>query len=166
MSFRPSRARPNRRRRWTNPVLTLTPMVDAFVCLLCFLLQSYSMSESVVASDQTFHLPVSESRVDPRPAITIKVNNDVIVMDGAVIATTPGVLRQEELLIRPLFEALQKKADRSRFISERNQTVRFRGDIIIQGDRNISFSLLKKIMFTCSRAEYGNIALAVLQKEG
>jgi biopolymer transport protein ExbD len=144
--------------------LNLTPMVDIFVCLLVFLLQSYSASQQVVTSDDYFQLPVSDARQEPHIAVTIKVNRDVVVLDDEVILDTHDAIRQEDLLLEPLYRSLAKKADRTRFISSQNATVKFKGDVIIQGDREIPFMLLKKIMYTCSRAEFGNIALAVLQK--
>jgi len=32
------------------------------------------------------------------------------------------------------------------------------------GDKNIPYDLLKKIMYTCTRANYTNISLAVMKK--
>ena len=143
----------------------LTPLVDIFVCLLLFLLQSYSSSQEVIVSDDHFQLPVSAARQEPHVAVTVKVNGDVIVLEDKAIVSTKEVIQQTDLLIEPLYQGLMKQAGRSRFIASRNNSVKFSGEVIIQGDRDIPFMLLKKIMYTCSRAEFGNIALAVLQKE-
>jgi len=143
----------------------LTPLVDIFVCLLLFLLQSYSSSQEVIVSDDHFQLPISAARQEPHMAVTVKVNQDVIVLDDKAIVSTQQVIRQPDLMIEPLYQSLMKHAGRSRFIASHNSSVKFSGEVIIQGDREIPFLLLKKIMYTCSRAEFGNIALAVLQKE-
>jgi hypothetical protein len=37
-------------------------------------------------------------------------------------------------------------------------------EVTIMGDREIPYSLLKKIMATCTAANYGRLSLAVLQK--
>ena len=37
-------------------------------------------------------------------------------------------------------------------------------EVTIMGDRDIPYRLLKKVMATCTDAEYGQISLAVLQK--
>jgi len=36
-----------------------------------------------------------------------------------------------------------------------------KGDITIQGDKEIPFRILKKIMYTCGQVGYNNIHLAV-----
>jgi biopolymer transport protein TolR len=36
--------------------------------------------------------------------------------------------------------------------------------VTIMGDREIPYSLLKKVMATCTAADYGQLSLAVLQK--
>ena len=41
----------------------------------------------------------------------------------------------------------------------------FRGKITIQGDRDIPFEVLKKIMFTCGQVGFNNMLLAVHQEE-
>jgi hypothetical protein len=37
-------------------------------------------------------------------------------------------------------------------------------EVTIMGDREIPYSLLKKVMATCTAADYGRLSLAVLQK--
>jgi biopolymer transport protein ExbD len=41
----------------------------------------------------------------------------------------------------------------------------FKGNVTIQGDREIPFGVLKKIMFTCGRVGFNNMLLAVNQEE-
>jgi len=36
--------------------------------------------------------------------------------------------------------------------------------VTIMGDKEIPYSLLKKVMATCTSADYGKISLAVMQK--
>ncbi|HDL78199.1 MAG TPA: hypothetical protein ENH09_01345, partial [Bacteroidetes bacterium] len=56
-----------------------------------------------------------------------------------------------------------------RLISERLSTLdakmKFRGEITIQGDKDIPFQLLKKVMYTCGQVGYNAMQLAVLKKE-
>ena len=37
-------------------------------------------------------------------------------------------------------------------------------EVTIMGDKEISYRLLKKVMATCTDADYGRISLAVMQK--
>jgi biopolymer transport protein ExbD len=38
-------------------------------------------------------------------------------------------------------------------------------EVTIMGDREIPYHLLKRVMATCTEANYGKLSLAVLQKE-
>ena len=46
-----------------------------------------------------------------------------------------------------------------------NPAVVFTGEIVLQGDREIPFRLLKKIIYTAGQAEFLNQSLAVFQEE-
>ena len=38
----------------------------------------------------------------------------------------------------------------------------FKGDVNIQADKQVPFKIIKKVMFSCSSAGYGNISFATL----
>ena len=38
-------------------------------------------------------------------------------------------------------------------------------EVTIMGDKNTPYSVLKKIMVTCSQAEYGKVSFAVVERE-
>ena len=164
MAFYPSKIKRHRKKS-SDANLSLTSMMDIFIVILLFLLKSYSATEQIIATDESFHLPTSESKMDPRASLNIKINRDVIVLGNEEIASSRHVLENPDLLIDPLYKRLLREADRSKFIASQNLSVKFQGEITIQGDREIPFLLLKKVMYTCSRAEYGNISLAVINKE-
>jgi biopolymer transport protein ExbD len=46
---------------------------------------------------------------------------------------------------------------------EANEDIASR-EVTIMGDKEIPYRLLKKVMATCTRSDYGQISLAVLQK--
>jgi len=54
-------------------------------------------------------------------------------------------------------------AELKRQIARLDESRAFTGEVIIQGDKNITFELLKRVMYTVGRAEYGEIRLAVLK---
>src|SRR5258705_1573922 len=122
MAFRPSKKK-RHRKDYPEPGITLTSIVDIFICLLLFLLQSYSSSDAVVVSDESFHLPTSASQADPVPALTIKVNNEVIVLDNEKVVNVSQVIQNPDLLIRPLFQGLLERAGQTKRISTKNATV-------------------------------------------
>jgi biopolymer transport protein ExbD len=77
-------------------------------------------------------------------------------MQGRKIASVKDVLNAPEDVIAPLKNELEHQAGR--------QDSKTNSDITIMGDRQIPYKLLKKIMVTCTQANYSNIFLAVMQK--
>jgi hypothetical protein len=73
-------------------------------------------------------------------------------------------LAADDLLIEPLYDALRGLAARSKEIAAVNSSVVFTGEIVLQGDREIPFRLLKKVIYTAGQAEYVNQSLAVFQE--
>ena len=45
------------------------------------------------------------------------------------------------------------------------QTEISKREVTIMGDRSTPYSVLKKIMLTCSDAEYGKVSFAVVERE-
>ena len=164
MPFPPSK---RKRRQLSRSVatLTLTSLMDMMVIILIFLLKSFSAEGDILAVDPKLKLPVSTSREAPKMKLIIQVSTDAIIVDGARVAEIGDLVRGKELLIKPVFDSLMKNSRRMEFIAKNNPSVRFAGEVLIQGDRRIPFALLKKIMYSCGQAGYGNISLAVMYSE-
>jgi len=67
--------------------------------------------------------------------------------------------------IRPLYEGLDMKAKKSRDIAKVNETVQFDGKILMQIDRDLPYSILKRIMYTSMLAGYYDVKFAVISKD-
>jgi len=67
-----------------------------------------------------------------------------------------------EPVIAPLRDALKRPLLVGKDISERDLAQR---EITIMADKSLPYEVLKKVMATCTDADYGKISLAVLQKE-
>ena len=66
------------------------------------------------------------------------------------------------MIIPALREALKSQNDR---VLRREAQDDIAGrEVTIMGDKEIPYRLLKKVMATCTAADYGQISLAVLQK--
>jgi len=63
----------------------------------------------------------------------------------------------------PLKAALVAQNDRS--LRTAQQTDIAKREVTIMGDKSTPYSLLKKIMLTCSEAEYGKVSFAVVERE-
>ena len=63
----------------------------------------------------------------------------------------------------PLKAALMAQNDRS--LRGAQQTDIAKREVTIMGDKSTPYSVLKKIMLTCSEAEYGKVSFAVVERE-
>jgi biopolymer transport protein TolR len=56
-------------------------------------------------------------------------------------------------------------AQNDRSVRTAAQTDISKREVTILGDKSTPYSLLKKIMLTCSEAEYGKVSFAVVERE-
>jgi hypothetical protein len=72
-------------------------------------------------------------------------------------------MRAQDAEIKPLKEELQRLTGRKvRQVGPDGKPIM--REVTIMGDKKIPFALLKRIMLTCTKANYNNISLAVLRK--
>lgn len=141
----------------------LVSLIDTFVILVVFLFQNYSAEGDIMSVAPDLTLP--EARVENKPtqSVVVAVTNNTITVEGKVVANSKEALKDPDLVIDGLYEEMVRIADLKRAIAELDSTKEFKGEVTIQGDKNINFELLKRVMYTCGRAEYGEIKLAVLK---
>ena len=137
-----------------------------FTIILLFLLVNYSAQGEITSADpKKLILPVSTSQKPPNLRLIIQATSDDIIVDGAKVTEIKDVLKEEDYLIKPILDALNINTEKVEFIAKNNSSVKFTGEVLIQGDRNIPFQLLEKIMYTCGQAGYSNISLSVISSE-
>lgn len=141
----------------------LTSMMDMFTIILFFLLRSFVLeSGEVPITDPKLRLPVSISREAPKLRLNIQVTTDAIVVEGAKVGEIKDYMKEKDLLIKPLYDTLNRYTENTEFIARFNPSVRFTGEVVLQGDKMIPFRMLEKVMYTCGQAGYSNISLAVI----
>jgi biopolymer transport protein ExbD len=162
-----SMARTTKRRKGSSTfTLRLTSMIDMMTILLVFLLKSYSAEGQIVTITKDLRLPESTSKTTPIVTSVISITSEWILLDGRPIEKIASVLTKNELIIQNLSDELANLRTLTEGIGDLGGSMMgFRGNIAIQGDREITFDLLKRIMFTCGRVGYNNMLLTVMQKE-
>ena len=137
----------------------MVSLMDIFTILVFFLLVS-SGEEEALTSNKAIQLPESTSQQIPKKSIVITVSDKHILLQGRSVALVETSLREKSTIIPNLRKQLSRYAARAMRLSKNNKGLK----VTILGDKKIPFKLLKKIMVTCSDANYTNISLAVLQK--
>ncbi|MFQ5603224.1 MAG: ExbD/TolR family protein [bacterium] len=156
---------PRKRRTYHGITLRLTSMIDMFTILLVFLLQSFSAEGEIVSVSKDLKLPVSTAKTPPKSTPILVVTNEWIILDGAPVEKIANALAQKSIIINNLKRRLMKIRVFSEKLGALDSKMGFKGNITIQGDREIPFLLLKKIMFTCGQVGFNNMLLAVHQED-
>lgn len=141
--------------------LNLTSLMDVFTILVFFLLANTSSSE-VLTTPKQIKLPDSVVETKPRETVVIMVSPSAILIQGEPVIGTPEVLKSRNEAIPAITERLAL-IERN-IIGINTKTVAESKAITLLADKTIPFSVLKKIMSTCTRSGYGRISLAVIQK--
>lgn len=144
----------------------LTPMVDAVILILIFMLQSFSADGDIITVSKELMLPKSTAQKTPKVTVVITVNQSVILAETDPVARVDDVLGSDDMLIPSLDEWLKTRREATEKIGQYSDKTKFTGDVTILGDKRIHFRLLKKIMYTCGQQGFNNFQLAVQKQEG
>ena len=139
--------------------LNLVSMIDIFTTLVFFLLLT-STSVQTIRTPPSLHVPASITTLSPNDTPLLMVTRDAISLQGkavmsindaeAVTSQTLAPLKSELLLV-PL-QKMQGGANDGQLT---------RGEINIMADKEIPYSLLKRVMYTCGQAQFVRISLSV-----
>jgi biopolymer transport protein ExbD len=148
--------------RKKTTALNLTSLMDVFTILVFFLLFNSSSGE-VLEAPKEIKLPDSIVESKPRETVVIMVTPDMVLVQGHVVAKTAELLKVgNETVVQGVAEEL-RQLDR-RIIGISTKGVVDSKEVTILADRTIPFTILKKIMSSCTSVGYGKISLAVIQK--
>jgi len=141
--------------------LNLVSLMDIFTILVFFLLVNSSEVETL-PNAKDLQLPESLAERKPEVSVVVLIGNVDILVQGSPVAKVADVLALEGNDIAPLREALKSQNDR---VLRRAAQDDIAGrEVTIMGDKETPYRVLKKVMATCTAADYGQISLAVLQK--
>jgi biopolymer transport protein ExbD len=143
--------------------INMVSLLDIFTILLLFLLVQAGDPDEVLPVFDNLNLPFSEAQAPAKRTLVVAIDKNRILLEGRPVADISDVAASEENLIPGLADALRvyvEKADQGREAGEK-----FSGKVTIMGDRTVPFSILKKVMLTCASQHFGNVSLAVQQRE-
>jgi biopolymer transport protein ExbD len=142
--------------------MTLVPFIDMLMILVVFLLVHTSDVE-VLPNTKNISIPESIADKKPRPSVVVMITKGEVLVDGRLVATVAEVANATDPVIEPLKAALQAQAD-TVLQDAAQQEIKDR-EVTILGDRQTPYSVLRKVMATCTEAEYGKVSLAVVESE-
>ena len=141
--------------------LNLIPMIDILTVMVSFLLV-YSTNVEVVQNSKGIEIPQSISENQPRQTVVVMLTKDDLFVQGERIASVAEVQASPGDIIEPLRAALKRPTLVGQQITAQDLAQR---EITVMGDKSLPYDVIKKVMRTCTDADYGRISLAVLQKD-
>jgi biopolymer transport protein ExbD len=141
--------------------LLVTPLVDMFVIIVLFLIANFSATGEILMMTNDIQLPEAKNVKELDHVPVVQVSNDEVVVDGSVIGRVEDIVRDELLNIQALEEKLRDMRKQYEDLRSGSGEA-FKGDVNIQGHKEVQFKIIKKVMFSCAIAGYNNINFAVL----
>lgn len=157
---RAARMERHHKRHTGRSALNLVSLMDIFTILVFFLLVNSSEVE-VLPNAKDVQLPESIAEEKARETVVVLVTDEQVLVQGQPVARVADVMASREVVIPSLKAALQAQTDRV-LRADAKEDVASR-EVTIMGDKEIPYALLKKVMATCTDADYGRVSLAVMQ---
>jgi biopolymer transport protein ExbD len=142
--------------------LSLVSLMDIFTILVFFLLVN-SAEIQTLEPPKSLSLPDSIAQEKPRETVIVLVTGETVFVQDQPVVSVADVDRADGVIIAPLRRALAAQSDR--LLLRASETDPSAREITILGDRSVPYRVLKKIMATCTEANFGKLSLAVMQKE-
>jgi biopolymer transport protein ExbD len=142
--------------------LLITPMVDMFVIIVLFLIANFSATGDVLNITKDIRLPEAVNVKDIELVPVVMISNEQVLVSGTVIGRVEDLSREDYLNIPALEEKLRdmKKQYEDLHALANEESGKFKGDVNIQGDKDIQYKILKRVMYSCMTAGYNNINFA------
>jgi biopolymer transport protein ExbD len=142
--------------------LLITPMVDMFVIIVLFLIANFSATGEVLMMTKEITLPEAVHVKEVEMVPVVMVSKDQVLVSGTVIGRVEDLTRDDYLNIPALEEKLRvMKKQYEDLHSLAKDTDAFKGDVNIQGDKDVPYKVMKRILFSCNTAGYNNLNFAV-----
>jgi biopolymer transport protein TolR len=156
------RIKRHRKRKHGANHFALIPFIDMMTILVVFLL-AHTADVDILPNTKSIAIPQSISDRKPSAAVVVMITKDSVFVDGELVGSLQQVIANQGPFFAPLKTALMAQNDRS--LRNAQQTDVAKREVTIMGDKSTPYSVLKKIMLTCSEAEYGKVSFAVVERE-
>jgi biopolymer transport protein ExbD len=136
----------------------LTSLIDVMTILLVFLIKSFSVEGNLVTPSPDLELPVSTAKAPPEPRFSLTLTRDAVMGEGGVVAPIAEFEQSDSMLIPQLNSWIQKR-------KAHIQDTVVATEVLLQCDRELPFSIVKKVMYTCSKNGYSDFSVLVIRED-
>ena len=164
-SRRARRMQRHHRRSQRKYGFNLVSLMDIFTILVFFLLVN-SSDVQTLPNPKELTLPDSTAEEQPRESTVVVVSREGIRFQDRPVISLEQALAEDAETVPELAAVLANQGPKVATESVTGaQAPAGRGEITIMADEGLPFRLLKRIMLTCTQADFSKISLAVLQQD-
>lgn len=131
----------------------LTSLVDIMTILLVFLIKSFSVEGQIVSPREDIELPFSVSANTLELHTAVDITRNALFLGDKKVVELSEFANRDTLFIAELFSALENIGH----IGNSN--------IMIQSDKYVPYNIIKRVMYTCSRAGIKDFSVLVIRDE-
>jgi biopolymer transport protein ExbD len=102
------------------------------------------------------------SETKPNETVTVLITKESLYVNGVELAAVADLRARPDAVIEPLRKVLRTEADK-RLLKDKDDPTSH--EVTVLADKDLPYSFLKKVLSTCTAAEYGKVSLAVLERE-
>lgn len=158
----PYRIKRHRKRHHGGSHFALVPFIDMMTILVVFLL-AHTAEVDILPNSKNIAIPQSLSDRKPSATVVVMITKDSLFVDGHLIASMADLTANGDPVIAPLKAALI--AQNGTLLNAEQKTDISKREVTIMGDKSTPYSVLKRIMLTCTEADYGKVSFAVVERE-
>jgi biopolymer transport protein ExbD len=142
-------------RRSVNQELPLIPFIDFLLCIVIFLLASFSATGELPV-DKNVKLPSAQNVLDMVEAPMVAITGSQILVDGIPAGSTRAIEEANRLQrVDELFNVLKSKRELWKQI---NPGKTFPGVCVLQVDRRVPALVVKSVFQTAAFSGYPNVS--------
>jgi len=146
-----------------NHDVPLIPFIDFLLCIVLFLLASFSASGELPV-DKDVKLPLADNVDDMTTAPMVAITGSTILVDGIPAGSTREVKEANRMQkLDELFNLLKSKRE---LYTQINPGKPFPAVAVLQVDRNVEAVIVKSVFQTAALAGYPNISFMVQDRGG
>ena len=138
--------------------LALVPMIDMLTILVVYLLVHAADTE-ILPNTRNIAIPQSVSEQKPHEATLVTVTRDMLYVNGEPVISVAEVGGTADPVVEPLRAALAAQPG----------TVLGDGaggrEVTVMAERSLPYAVLRKVVASCSAADYSKVSLAVVERE-
>lgn len=140
---------------------SLIPMIDMLTILVVYLLV-HAADYEILPNTKSIQIPQSMSESKPRETVTVMITKQALFVNGTELASVAELRDRPEPVIETLKQVLVAEAGK-RLLKDKDDPTSH--EVTVLADKDLPYRFLKKILSTCTAAEYGKVSLAVLERE-